>query len=121
MANDQGEKPFFFKLEGDETGITALSFKKDSEHLHAVLLEALTIINQSFSAPFQSVGDLCRHLGEVSDNYDRMIHERNNQRTNVSQRATEEICGKETCDGLCAVDGCVCPECNQGRVPPSGG
>ena len=124
MANeqDQGQEegPFFFKLDADEAGIKELSFKKDSALIHATMLNLAHLINQSFLTPFPSAGDFCRHLGEVSDDYDRMLNERNNQTANVSQRAAEEICGKETCDGICTTDGGVCPECNQGSVPPTG-
>ena len=110
-----GVKPFHFKFEADDRGVTNISFLKDAPKVHFVLLELASHVNQSFAEPFPTVGDFFRHLGEVADDYDRMIHERTKE--NDSQRTAEEIHREETGSGVCSADGDLRPECDQGRVP----
>lgn len=110
-------KPFHFKFEADDRGLVGISFLKDAPKVHWVMLELASHINKSFTEAFPTVGDFFRHLGEVADDYDRMIHERNNQQTNDGERSAEEVRAEETGSWVCAADSDLRAECDQGRVP----
>lgn len=114
QAPEAEVKPFHFKFEADDRGLVSVSFLKDAAKVHWAMLELASHINRSFAEPFPTVGDFFRHLGEVADDYDRMIHERT--QTNDSQRTAEEVHREETGSGVCPADGDLRPECDQGRV-----
>lgn len=108
-------KPFHFKFEADDNGLVGISFLKDVSKVHWVFLELGSHVNRSFTEPFPTVGDFFRHLGEVADDYDRMIYERT--QANDGERSSEEVRTEETGGGVCSADGDLRTECDQGRVP----
>ena len=105
---------FFFKFEADDRGLVSVSFLKDAAKVHWVMLELGAHINRSFTEPFPTVGDFFRHLGEVADDYDRMIYERT--KANDGERTPEEVRAEEAGSGIQSADGAVCAERDQGSV-----
>jgi len=67
---------FFFSLTADDTGITGFKFRKDAERLFGTVLFALETMNSTFTTPFPSVGDFCRHLGTVADQVEAAYKQR---------------------------------------------
>lgn len=85
---------FFFSLSADDTGITGFKFRKDAERLFGTVLFALDTINSTFTTPFPSVGDFCRHLGTVADQVEAAHQQRqeeaNGQAANDAGPSTPE-------------------------------
>lgn len=111
-------KPFFFKLEADDVGLTTLSFRKDVGRVMGTLLATGVEIVESFDAENRpTTGEFFRMLADMADELDRIYDERNNQQTNDGERSAEEVRAEETGSGVCAADSDLRAECDQGRVP----